>query len=290
MALQRGAKQIFAWRTSTFGQGTYDSSSSNMPDLNRRLQDLEREVKQLRQEMRERTFSKRQQDVVAFKVSVHVNWFNVKKGYGFIIRNDTRENVFVYRCGISQNNPAKLLPSVGDGELVEFDDILVPGRTLEAINVTGPNGTCVQGSIHSPERNSRFMYPAPVVHAAMRAYTENLRADPALIHDSASDELSNDNDHNKECTTELELNLVNSSCQDELESSAPDSVLESDHEHSDELLRVDTEEPEFQTVAVPDELVFDPISPVTDYIIHRFQEPGPDFYLPPSENLCILRT
>ena len=261
-----------------------------MPDVYRRLQNLERELKQLRQELRERTFSERQHDVIAFKVSGHVKWFNVKKGYGFIIRNDTSEDVFVYKRGISKNNPTKLLPSVGDGELVEFDVILVPGRTPEAINVTGPNGTCVQGSIHSPERNPRFMYPAPVVHAAMKAYTEKLCGDPALIHDSASDELNNDNDHNEECTTELELCLVNSSCQDELESSAPDSALESDHEHTDELLLVETEGPEFQTVAVPDELFFDSTSPVADYMIYGFQEPGSDLYLPPSENLCILRT
>ena len=261
-----------------------------MPDVYRRLQNLERELKQLRQELRERTFSERQHDVIAFKVSGHVKWFNVKKGYGFIIRNDTSEDVFVYKRGISKNNPTKLLPSVGDGELVEFDVILVPERTPEAINVTGPNGTCVQGSIHSPERNSRFMYPAPVVHATMRAYTENLRADSCLSHDSDSDELNNGNDHYEECNTELEPCSVNSSCLDESESSAPDSALECDQEHSDELYLVETEESDFQTVAVPDELVFESTSPVTDYMIYGFQEPGPDLHLPPSENLCILRT
>ena len=57
---------------------------------------------------------------------------------------------------------------VGDGEAVDYDVVLVPRPTPEAVNVTGPNGTRVQGSIYSPDR--LFPYPASVVHAAMKAY------------------------------------------------------------------------------------------------------------------------
>ena len=52
-------------------------------------------------------------EVIAKKVTGTVKWFNVKSGYGFINRNDTKEDVFVHQTAIIKNNPKKVRKRLG---------------------------------------------------------------------------------------------------------------------------------------------------------------------------------
>jgi len=70
-----------------------------------------------------------------------VKWFDVKKGFGFLVPEDNSGDVFVHQSAIH----AEGFRSLMDGEPVEFEVLEDDTGRKSAQNVTGPEGGYVQG-------------------------------------------------------------------------------------------------------------------------------------------------
>uniref|UniRef100_A0A2K5Y3L5 CSD domain-containing protein n=1 Tax=Mandrillus leucophaeus TaxID=9568 RepID=A0A2K5Y3L5_MANLE len=110
-----------------------------------------------------RARSQADKQVLATQVLGTVMWFDVRNGYRFINRNDTKEDVFVHQT---------FLRSVGDGQTVEFD-VVEGEKGTEAANVTGPGEVPVKGSHYAPSRRRfRRFVPRPPSVAPPRMVAE----------------------------------------------------------------------------------------------------------------------
>mmetsp|Transcript_13938 Transcript_13938/g.17178 ORF Transcript_13938/g.17178 Transcript_13938/m.17178 type:complete len:161 (-) Transcript_13938:514-996(-) len=69
-------------------------------------------------------------------------WFSSEKGFGFITVDDSEQEAFVHQSNIH----APGFRSLAEGEKVEFEVEMDTRGRPKAINVTGPDGSYVQGA------------------------------------------------------------------------------------------------------------------------------------------------
>ncbi|KAK9108692.1 hypothetical protein Sjap_016768 [Stephania japonica] len=76
------------------------------------------------------------------RLSGVVKWFNGQKGFGFITPDDGSEDLFVHQSSIKADG----YRSLADGEAVEFFVETGDNGKTKAVDVSGPDGSFVQGT------------------------------------------------------------------------------------------------------------------------------------------------
>merc|ERR1711981_1333192 len=85
-------------------------------------------------------------------ISGKVKWFDVKKGFGFIIPDDGSRDVFVHQTEIH----APGFRSLADGESVEYKVSVTDDGRMRAVDLTGPDGEYVQGAQRSMSHDDEY--------------------------------------------------------------------------------------------------------------------------------------
>ena len=123
--------------------------------------------------------TKRRRQQKGPRIAGTVKWYNVKAAYGFITRDDTGDEVFVHRSAIVRYHSKKAIPSVGDGEAVEFF-VISTKKGDRATYVSAPNWTRVKGSPYAPDRRRRRRPTVPRQPAEMSPVVQQQVVDPPL--------------------------------------------------------------------------------------------------------------
>jgi cold shock CspA family protein len=71
-----------------------------------------------------------------------VKWFDVTKGFGFVVPDDGTPDVFVHQTAIFKDG----FRSLAEGEPVEYKLTTKGNGRTQAVEVTGPNGAYVKGT------------------------------------------------------------------------------------------------------------------------------------------------
>ena len=108
-------------------------------------------------------------ELIASRVTGTVRWFNAKSGYGFIIRDDTKEDLFVHQTVIVKNNSKKAIRSLSEGERVEFD-VVAGEKGAVASRVSAPGGSRVKESPYAPDRKKEKRSKCDILY--QRAHPE----------------------------------------------------------------------------------------------------------------------
>lgn len=75
-----------------------------------------------------------------------VKWFDSTKGFGFIVPDDASPDVFVHQSVIYKDG----FRSLAEGENIEYKLTTNEQGRVQAIDVTGPDGSYVQGVPQTP--------------------------------------------------------------------------------------------------------------------------------------------